>query len=151
MSGDKIHVLFLCTGNACRSQMAEGWARALGGDRLVARSAGIEAHGKNPRAIAVMGEAGVDISAQASTRLVPEMLEGVDLVVTVCGHADENCPVLPPGIRKIHWPLEDPARAEGSGEEIMAVFRACRDDIRRRVQSLIEELTRKGRDHAHAR
>ena len=136
----KTRILFLCTGNACRSQMAEGWARALGGDKLVAQSAGIEAHGKNPRAIAVMQEAGVDISQQASTRLTPEMLQDVDLVVTVCGHADEHCPALPPGVRKIHWPLEDPARATGSEEEIMAVFRACRDEIRRRVQALLESL-----------
>ena len=124
--------------------MAEGWARALGGDWLVARSAGIEAHGKNPRAIAVMREAGVDISGQASTRLTPEMLQDVDVVVTVCGHADEHCPVLPPGVRKIHWPLEDPARATGSEEAVMAVFRACRDEIRRRVQDLLDELQTRG-------
>ena len=127
-------VLFLCTGNSCRSQMAEGWARHLGGPRLEARSAGIEAHGKNPRAIAVMREAGVDISGQESTRLQPEMLEWADLVVTVCGHADEHCPVLPAGTRKEHWPLEDPAKATGSEEQVMAVFRACRDEVRDRVQ-----------------
>ena len=133
-------ILFLCTGNACRSQMAEGWARALGGPGLVVRSAGIEAHGKNPRAIAVMAEAGVDISGQESTRLTPGMLEDVDLVVTVCGHADEHCPVLPAGIRKIHWPLDDPARADGSEAVVVDVFRACRDEIRQRVAGLIEEL-----------
>ncbi len=146
MNREKIRVLFLCTGNACRSQMAEGWARALGGDWLVARSAGIEAHGKNPRAIAVMREAGVDISGQASTRLTPEMLQDVDVVVTVCGHADEHCPVLPPGVSKIHWPLEDPARATGSEEAVMAVFRACRDEIRRRVQDLLDELQTRGKN-----
>lgn len=140
----KTSILFLCTGNSCRSQMAEGWARALGGDWLEVQSAGIEAHGKNPRAIAVMKEAAVDISGQESTRLTPEMLNGVDLVVTVCGHADEHCPVLPAGIRKIHWPLEDPARATGREEEVMTVFRASRDDIRRRVQALIDELRREG-------
>ena len=140
MSETKIRILFLCTGNACRSQMAEGWARALGGEGLMVQSAGIEAHGKNPRAIAVMQEAGIDISSQASTRLTPDMLEAVDWVVTVCGHADEHCPVLPPGVRKIHWPVEDPARAGGSEQEIMAVFRSCRDDIRQRVQGLIDDL-----------
>ena len=135
-----MHLLFLCTGNSCRSQMAEGWARALGDDRLEVRSAGIEAHGKNPRAIAVMKEAGVDISDQESTRLTDAMLDWADLVVTVCGHADEHCPVLPPGTRKEHWPLSDPARATGSDDEIMSVFRASRDDIRRRVEDLLERL-----------
>ena len=120
--------------------MAEGWARALGDDRLEVRSAGIEAHGKNPRAIAVMKEAGVDISDQESTRLTDAMLDWADLVVTVCGHADEHCPVLPPGTRKEHWPLSDPARATGSDDEIMSVFRASRDDIRRRVEDLLERL-----------
>ncbi len=132
-----MNLLFLCTGNSCRSQMAEGWARTLGGADLQVRSAGIEAHGKNPRAIAVMAEAGVDISDQASTRLTDEMLEWADLVVTVCGHADEHCPALPPGTRKEHWPLEDPARATGSEEAVMKVFRASRDAIRQRVEELL--------------
>lgn len=139
-----MRLLFLCTGNSCRSQMAEGWARHFsenwGSDRLQVQSAGIEAHGKNPRAIAVMREAGVDISGQESTRLTDAMLEWADLVVTVCGHADEHCPVLPPGTRKEHWPLEDPAKAAGTEEQIMAVFRASRDDIRRRVESLLSTL-----------
>jgi arsenate reductase len=135
-----MNILFLCTGNSCRSQMAEGWARALGADDLQVQSAGIEAHGKNPRAIAVMQEAGVDISAQASTRVTDDMLQAADLVVTVCGHADEHCPVLPPGTRKEHWPLEDPARAAGSEEQVMAVFRASRDTIRQRVLDLLQRL-----------
>jgi arsenate reductase len=130
-------VLFLCTGNSCRSQMAEGYARTLGQGLIEVQSAGIEAHGKNPRAIAVMAEDGVDISAQESTRLTDEMLDWADLVVTVCGHADEHCPLLPPGVRKVHWPLEDPAKATGSEEEIMATFRATRDEVKRRVQELI--------------
>jgi arsenate reductase (thioredoxin) len=134
------HVLFVCTGNSCRSQMAEGWLRALGGDRFGVDSAGIEAHGLNPRAIAVMAEAGVDISAQASTRLTQEQLQWADLVVTVCGHADETCPVLPPGTRKEHWPLEDPAKAAGREDEIMGVFRAVRDQARQRVADLIRRL-----------
>ena len=136
-----VKLLFLCTGNSCRSQMAEGWARALGGDWLQVDSAGIEAHGKNPRAIAVMQEAGVDISAQESTRVTPGMLEQADWVVTVCGHADEHCPVLAPGTRKEHWPLEDPARASGSEAFIAGVFRASRDDIRKRVEDLLGRLT----------
>lgn len=135
-----MRVLFLCTGNSCRSQMAEAWARALGDDGLEFQSAGIEAHGKNPRAVQVMQEAGIDISGQESTRLTDAMLSWATLVVTVCGHADEHCPVLPPGTRKEHWPLNDPAKATGSNAEIMAVFRASRDDIRERVLNLIERL-----------
>ena len=135
-----MNVLFLCTGNSCRSQMAEGWAHQLGGKWVEAQSAGIESHGKKPRAIEVMREAGVDISRQESTKLTDEMLTSADFVVTVCGHADKNCPVIPAGTRKEHWPLDDPAKATGSEDEIMAVFRASRDDIRRRVEDLIKLL-----------
>ena len=133
-------ILYLCTGNSCRSQMAEGWTRHLGGDAFEAESAGIEAHGKNPRAIAVMAEAGVDISGQESTMVDDGMLERADVVVTVCGHADEVCPALPAGVRKIHWPLQDPAKATGSDEEIMAAFRSTRDEVERRVRKLLAEL-----------
>jgi arsenate reductase len=87
-----------------------------------------------------MKEAGVDIADQESTRLTPAMLDWANVVVTVCGHADEHCPVLPPTVRKIHWPLEDPAKACGSEEDIMTIFRASRDAIRDRVQSLVTEL-----------
>ena len=139
-----LRLMFLCTGNSCRSQMAEGWARTLGernGEHwLEVQSAGIEAHGKNPRAITVMQEAGIDISGQESTRVTDDMLEQTDLVVTVCGHADEHCPVLPAGTRKIHWPLEDPAKAQGSEEEVMEFFRNSRDDIRSRVETLLSAL-----------
>jgi len=120
--------------------MAEGWARHFAGSAFGIQSAGIEAHGKNPRAISIMQEAGIDISGQESTRVTPAMLEQADLVVTVCGHADEHCPVLPPGTRKVHWPLDDPAKATGTEEEILQVFRASRDDIRERVKRLLEEL-----------
>jgi arsenate reductase (thioredoxin) len=138
---NKTHtILFLCTGNSCRSQMAEGWARWLGNPLFNIQSAGIEAHGKNPRAIAVMQEAGLDISNQESTKVTDAMLEQADLVVTVCGHADEHCPVLPAGTNKEHWPLDDPAKATGSEDEIMDVFRASRDDIKARVQDLLQRL-----------
>ena len=141
MTPDSIYrILFVCTGNSCRSQMAEGWARHLGDNFLEASSAGIEAHGKNPRAIAVMHEAGVDISLQESTRLTDAMLAAADYLVTVCGHADEQCPVLPPGIRKEHWPLSDPAKVTGTEEEILSVFRQSRDVIRQRVEELINRL-----------
>ena len=135
----KPSVLFLCTGNSCRSQMAEGFARALGGGSIEAQSAGIEAHGQNSRAIAAMAEAGIDISGQESTRLSDDMLERVDLVVTVCGHADEHCPVLPAGVERVHWPLPDPAKATGTETEIGDVFRAVRDDIHRRVKQLLSK------------
>ena len=140
MSAKPVHLLFLCTGNSCRSQIAEGWAKRLGGADFVVQSAGIEAHGKNPRAIAVMVEAGVDISGQESTKLTDDMLAWADYMVTVCGHADEHCPVLPAHVRKEHWPLNDPAKATGSEEDIMAVFRAARDDIRSRVEELLHRL-----------
>jgi len=140
-----LNLMFLCTGNSCRSQMAEGWARELasqyGDDWLSVESAGIEAHGKNPRAITVMQEAGVDISGQESTRLTDDMLERADLVVSVCGHADEHCPALPAGTRKVHWPLDDPAKAQGTENEIMQTFRNSRDDIRARVEALLGALS----------
>jgi len=135
-----MNILFLCTGNSCRSQMAEGWTKALANDDVMVQSAGIQAHGKNPRAIAVMAEAGIDISGQESTRVDDAMLQAADLVVTVCGHADEHCPVLPPGTRKEHWPLEDPAKATGSEEEIMQVFRASRDEIKQRITDLLQRV-----------
>jgi len=120
--------------------MAEGWARHLGGERMLAQSAGIESHGKNPRAIAVMHEVGVDISEQESTKLTDEIVTAANVLVTVCGHADERCPVVPAGVRRAHWPLDDPARATGSEEEIMAAFRASRDDIKFRVTGLLQRL-----------
>jgi len=121
--------------------MAEGWAKHFGRERVDAESAGIEAHGKNPRAIAVMRETGVDISNQESTRVTDEMIARADLIVTVCGHADEHCPAVPPRVRKIHWPLTDPAKATGTEEEIMARFRATREEVRTRVIHLLDDLS----------
>lgn len=151
MSKRKAKILFLCTGNSCRSQMAEGWANHLGKNWLEATSAGIEAHGKNPRAIAVMREAGVDISRQESRRVTPELLSWADLVVTVCGHADEHCPALPAGVQKKHWPLENPAKASGTEEEIMATFRATRDEIKHRVAGMIGGLQMMARSDSKER
>ncbi len=139
---NKTRILFLCTGNSCRSQMAEGWAKHLGGDIAEVESAGIEAHGKNPRAIRVMADAGVDISGQESTRVTDDMIQRADIVVTVCGHADEYCPALPPGVTKVHWPLSDPAKAAGSEDDIMAVFRATRDEVKARVSALLDDIRR---------
>lgn len=136
-----VNILYLCTGNSCRSQIAEGWTKQLGEGRFEVQSAGIEAHGKNPRAIRIMQEAGIDISGQESTIVTDEMLNLADVVVTVCGHADEQCPVLPPGVKKVHWPLTDPARATGSEAEIMDQFRATRSDIENRVRDLLNNLS----------
>lgn len=136
---DPVRILYLCTGNSCRSQIAEGWTRLLGGARTEVKSAGIEAHGKNPRAISIMQEAGIDISAQESTIVDAAMLEWADVVVTVCGHADEQCPALPSTARKIHWPLVDPAKATGTEEEIMKEFRSCRNEVEKRVRNLLAD------------
>lgn len=136
-----VNILYLCTGNSCRSQIAEGWTRWLGKGRFEVQSAGIEAHGKNPRAISVMQEAGIDISGQESTIVNGDMLNLADVVVTVCGHADEQCPVLPTGVKKVHWPLTDPAKATGSEAEIMDQFRATRSDIENRVRDLLSSLS----------
>jgi len=131
-------VLFLCTGNSCRSQMAEGWLRVLGGDQFEVSSAGIEAHGKNPRAITVMHEVGVDISSQSSEVLNSEQLADLNLLVTVCGHADELCPTVPVPCRKEHWPFDDPAQVRGTDEEIMEAFRAARDQIRLCISAFVK-------------
>lgn len=136
----KKHILILCTGNSCRSQMAEGWGNHLCAEIAEFQSAGVEAHGKNPRAIEVMAEAGVDISGQESTKVSDEMLNWADLIITVCGHADEVCPSLPPSLEKRHVPFDDPAKAEGSEEEIMQQFRRVRDEIKQYILDLAEEI-----------
>jgi arsenate reductase len=130
-------LLFLCTGNACRSQMAEGWARHLHGGRLEVRSAGTAPAGVDPRAVRVMAEAGVDLSAHRSKTVQQALEEGdFDVVVTVCDRAAESCPLFPGQARKIHQGFEDPARVEGDGEAALATFRRVRDEIRRWVESL---------------
>ena len=127
---------FLCTGNACRSQMAEGFARAALGGAVTVASAGIAPAGLHPLAVAVMAEVGVDISAQASKPIDPALLGRAALVVTLCGDARERCPVTPPGVRRLHWDLPDPARAPGDDPARLSAFRAVRDEIRRRVEAL---------------
>lgn len=130
-------ILFLCTGNSARSQMAEGWTRQLGSDRAEPYSAGIEAHGLNPLAVAGMKEAGVDISSQRS-KLVAEILDiPFDLVVTLCSDAEANCPIFPGKVRVIHHGFDDPSGATGTEEERLAVFRRVRDEIRNFVESLL--------------
>ncbi|MGV1098397.1 arsenate reductase ArsC [Thiovibrio sp. JS02] len=136
-------ILFLCTGNSCRSQMAEGWARHLHGHRYQVYSAGIEKHGMNPSAIKVMAEAGVDISGQRSktTAELPE--RNFDYVITVCGHADENCPFFPAGTRVIHHGFDDPPRLAAdtkNEEEALVHYRRVRDEIRDFIRTLPESL-----------
>ena len=135
-----MRILFLCTGNSARSQMAEGWARHLRGDVIEPYSAGTEAHGLNPLAVEVMKEAGVDISYQRS-KLVTELLDiPFDYVVTVCSNAEKNCPVFPGKVKVIHHSFDDPAKAEGSREEKMEVFRRVRDEIKAFIESLPDAL-----------
>jgi len=139
-SKKKKRVLFLCTGNACRSQMAEGWLKHLAGDKYEVFSAGIEAHGKNPRAITVMQEAGIDISTQASEVVDTAILESLDLLVTVCSHADTHCPAFSIKGKREHWPFDDPAKAQGTEEEIMHEFSRVRDQIRSRIELFLNAI-----------
>jgi len=138
------NVLFLCTGNSCRSQMAEGWARHFHGDTIKAWSAGIEAHGMNPNAMQVMKEAGVDISSQSS-KLASSLVDvPLDLVVTVCGHADENCPVFLTKTKLVHVGFDDPpklAKEATSEEAALDCYRRVRDEIRDFVRDNLTKLT----------
>ncbi len=145
MSGEtkagRPRLLFLCTGNACRSQMAEGWARHLRSEVLEVHSAGTAPAGLDPRVVEVMAEVGVDLGGQYS-KTVDEALRGgdFDYVVTVCDRAAESCPLFPGQAKVLHHGFEDPAHGEGSDEEVLALFRRVRDEIRRYVESLPEAL-----------
>jgi arsenate reductase len=139
----RLKVLFLCTGNSCRSQMAEGWARHLKGDQIEAYSAGIETHGLNPRAVQVMAEAGVDISGHRSKHV--DELRGIefDYVVTVCGHANEHCPLFAGKALVVHVGFDDPpklAAGASTEEERLAPYRRVRDEIRAFVEALPDRL-----------
>lgn len=136
---NKKTVYFLCTGNSCRSQMADGFLKQLGGERFEVLSAGLEAHGLNPRAVQVMGEAGVDISGHRSEVIDPAILNRADYIITLCGHADEHCPAVsnPKAIRW-HWGFDDPAKATGTEEEIITEFRRVRDQIKERIARFVE-------------
>jgi len=132
--------MFLCTGNSCRSQMAEGLLRRMGGDRFAVYSAGLRPIGVNRYAVKVMAEAGIDISGQTSDPIDPELLRSMDFAITLCGNANESCPTTPPGVRRIHWPVDDPYYATGTEEEIMGEFRRVRDDIRARIEIFLSEV-----------
>jgi len=136
----KPFVYFLCTGNSCRSQMADGFLKALAGDKFEVKSAGLEAHGLNPRAVQVMKEAGIDISRNTSDVIDPELLNRADYVITLCGHADEHCPVIAnKNVTKWHWGFDDPAKAAGTEDEIMEQFRTVRDSIQNRIKQFVKE------------
>lgn len=133
-------VYFLCTGNSCRSQMADAWLKQLGGERYEVLSAELEAHGLNPRAVQVMQESGIDMTSHTSDVIDPEILNRAAYVITLCGHADEHCPVISnPNVSKWHWGFDDPAKATGTEEEIMQQFRAVRDAIRARIEQFVTE------------
>lgn len=130
----KKKLYFLCTGNSCRSQMAEGWAKKHLGEEWEVRSAGIEAHGLNPNAVKAMREAGMDISTHTSDIIDPEYLNKADLVVTLCGDAADKCPITPPSVKRVHWGFDDPAKAQGTEEENWAFFQRVRDEIGSRIK-----------------
>jgi arsenate reductase (thioredoxin) len=154
-SGRRLKVLFLCTGNSCRSQMAEGWARRLKGEVIEAYSAGLVPTKLDPRAVLVMGEAGVDIAAHFSKHLRELADIGLDYVVTVCGHAHEDCPVFPGKTRVVHAGFEDPPRLAAGAkteEEALAHYRRVRDEIRALIERLPGALARgAGEEREHER
>ena len=140
-----LKVLFLCTGNSCRSQMAEGWARHLKGDQIEPYSAGIEAHGLNPDAVRVMAEVGVDITSQRSKQVSDLGGIGFDYVVTVCDNASKSCPVFPGKAKVVHVGFDDPPRLAASAmteQERLAPYRRVRDEIREFVKSLPDALAK---------
>ena len=140
MARQPVRVLVVCTGNSARSQMAEGFLRVYGAGGVEPASAGMEPRALHPHAVAVMAERGVDISQQTSKPFSELLARAMDYVITVCGDAEARCPVLPPSVRHLHWPLPDPARAEGTEEHVRAVFRQSRDAIERLVREFLEGL-----------
>ena len=134
----KEKVLFLCTGNSCRSQMAEGLLRAMAGGRYDVFSAGTRPHGVNPDAVRAMREVGIDIAQQQSQHVDEFLHAGIDLVITVCDKAKESCPVFPGNVERLHWSFDDPAAAGGGDEARMAVFRRVRDEIGAALRNRLE-------------
>jgi arsenate reductase (thioredoxin) len=135
-----IQLMFVCTGNSARSQMAEGFARHLGEGRIKACSAGMEPSRLNFFAVVAMREKGIDISGHNSKAFDWALARQMDVVVTVCGHAEESCPMLPPEVKRLHWPLEDPAAATGTDAEVLVTFRRIRDQVESRVLDLLRTL-----------
>lgn len=134
---------FLCTGNSCRSQMADGWAQKLLPEDWEVYSAGIETHGVNPNAIKAMNEVGIDISHHTSDLINQDILNKATLVVTLCGDAADKCTMTPPGVRREHWGFEDPAKATGTEEEKWAIFQQVRDAIGARIEQFVNDELKK--------
>lgn len=132
-------VYFLCTGNSCRSQMAEGFAKKILGSKWTIASAGLRTDGLNPLAVEVMAEKDIDISLQESKLIDRDFLNTSDLVITLCGDARDHCPVTPASVKHIHWPLIDPAQAQGSPSEVRQTFRQVRDEIEQHIQTLSQQ------------
>jgi arsenate reductase len=132
-----IRILVLCTGNSCRSQMAEGFFRKIGSGRIEAYSAGLTPKRVHPKAIAVMREVGIDISGHTSHHLSEYITQQFDFVITVCDNAAENCPVFPGATTKLHWPYDDPDKATGTEEQVIGEFRRVRDAIRLRIAAWV--------------
>ena len=140
----KKKVLFLCTGNSCRSQMADGIVNHDFAGRLEAFSAGTEPHGLNPKAVQVMAEIGMDISGNSSDHISKYEGQPFDYVITLCGDANEKCPLFFGGVQRLHMGFEDPPKARGTEEEVMAVYRRVRDEIRQTMRAFFEkELAQK--------
>lgn len=144
MKEQKPVVYFLCTGNSCRSQMAEGFGKQILGEHFTVLSAGLEAHGVNPTAVEVMAEVGIDISEQTSDLIDTEVLNNAAWAITLCGNANESCPVTPPKVKRLHWGLDDPAKAQGTEEERIRVFRRVREEIRQLITDFASEIARDG-------
>ncbi|REJ06255.1 arsenate reductase (thioredoxin) [Halobacillus trueperi] len=131
-------IYFLCTGNSCRSQMAEGFGKKYLSDKYDVKSAGIEAHGLNPNAVKAMNEVDVDITDQTSDIIDPDILNNAEYAITLCGDANDKCPMTPPHVTRFHWGFDDPAKAEGTEEEKWAFFQRVRDEIEARIQKFAE-------------
>ena len=132
-------ILVLCTGNSCRSQIAEGYLRHFAGDRAEVYSAGVETHGVNPKAIRIMKEDGVDISGHTSNNVTEYAKIPFDFVITVCDNAKERCPVLPSSAKQFHYNFPDPPKATGSSEEVMEEFRRVRDQIKKYSKEFVQQ------------
>lgn len=136
---EKPVVYFLCTGNSCRSQMAEGFGKKYLGEQFDVRSAGIEAHGLNPNAVKAMNEVDIDITDQTSDIIDADTLNNAAYAITLCGDANDKCPMTPPHVERYHWGFDDPAKAEGTEEQKWAVFQRVRDQIGERIQRFAEK------------
>ncbi len=128
-------IYFLCTGNSCRSQIAEGFGKKYLGDKFEVYSAGIEAHGLNPNAVKAMAEKEIDILSQTADIIDPELLKKAAYAITLCGDANDKCPITPPNVTRFHWGFDDPAKATGTDEEKWTVFQRVRDEIEERIKT----------------